>query len=357
MAPAVLRTREVRVQWSKRDETLANWEQLRSNPDEWYDNRTRKTNPKAPDFVRKDDRAVALWIDGRDVPTWVEELCNDLDSRQSTRRQSRDSEGGDSRGERRSGPRDGRQAAEASNWEALRSNPEEWYDNRNRKTSDRQPDFVRRDDRNSALWLDSRGAPEWVGELLSELDARQAARREQRAAERAAGGGDERSQEGGGRRGAEELVNWEALRANPAEWYDNRSRKTSDRQPDFVRRDDRRAALWLDSRGAPPWVGDLLAELDAAAQARRQQRQAERGAAPSTPELEAKRAAEAANWESLRANPEAWFDNRNNKQTPKSPDFRKKDDRTQALWVTSYGAPEWLNELLTELDARQTARY
>ena len=29
--------------------------------------------------------------------------------------------------------------------------------------------------------------------------------------------------------------------------YDNRSRKTSDRQPDFVRRDDRRAALWLDS--------------------------------------------------------------------------------------------------------------
>lgn len=61
-------------------------------------------------------------------------------------------------------------------------------------------------------------------------------------------------------------------------------------------------------------MGDLLAELDAAAQARRQQRQAERSAAPSTPELEAKRAAEAANWESLRANPEAWFDNRNNKQ-------------------------------------------
>ncbi len=61
-------------------------------------------------------------------------------------------------------------------------------------------------------------------------------------------------------------------------------------------------------------MGDLLAELDAAAQARRQQRQAERGAAPATPELEAKRAAEAANWESLRANPEAWFDNRNNKQ-------------------------------------------
>lgn len=35
LAPAVLRTREVRVMWSKRDETLANWEQLRSNPDEW----------------------------------------------------------------------------------------------------------------------------------------------------------------------------------------------------------------------------------------------------------------------------------------------------------------------------------
>ncbi len=66
---------------------------------------------------------------GRDVPTWVEELLHDLDSRQASRRQQRDSEGGDERGgrgERRGGPRDGRQAAEAANWEALRSNPEEW---------------------------------------------------------------------------------------------------------------------------------------------------------------------------------------------------------------------------------------
>ncbi len=59
------------------------------------------------------------------------------------------------------------------------------------------------------------------------------------------------------------------------------------------------------------------------------------GGAPRVDRAE-RRAAEAGLWEALRANPNAWYDNRATKQG-RQPDFRHKTDRNQALWVES----EW----------------
>ena len=51
---------------------------LIDSPNDWWDNRTSKTNPKAPDFRAKNNgpkdksgKPVALWIDSRDTPDWV----------------------------------------------------------------------------------------------------------------------------------------------------------------------------------------------------------------------------------------------------------------------------------------------
>ncbi|GLI66652.1 hypothetical protein VaNZ11_010574 [Volvox africanus] len=360
--------------WSKRDEVLSNWEALRANPEEWYDNRSRKNNPRAPDFVRRDNRSVAIWIDGRDTPEWYEDVLEQLDSRQM----------GQGRGERTSNrPRSDRRdsSAEYNNWLSLRESPEEWFDNRSRKTNPRAPDFRRKDDRSVALWLDSYNAPEWIEELLQELDARQS----QRAA-----GYSQQPQEGGEMapqqymedKRAAEMAKWESLRSNPELWFDNRRSKTNPKAPDFKRKDDRSVALWLSSYQLPEYIDELLAELDARFEQRmsgQQQRQQDYQAYPEQQAYadypqqqqqqyqqgevdprDARQAEDLAKWESLRDHPEEWFDNRYSKPNPKWPDFRRRDDRSVVLWLSSRSAPEWINELLPKLDVlvqqREAAR-
>jgi len=44
------------------DERDYAWSHLGENPDEWWDNREDKRNPRAPDFKLKSDGDVALWI-------------------------------------------------------------------------------------------------------------------------------------------------------------------------------------------------------------------------------------------------------------------------------------------------------
>lgn len=49
-------------------------------------------------------------------------------------------------------------------WTELLYHPDDWYDNRadvNANPKSRRPDFKRKDD-SAALWLDSKGTPEWV---------------------------------------------------------------------------------------------------------------------------------------------------------------------------------------------------
>ncbi|KAG2491712.1 hypothetical protein HYH03_009875 [Edaphochlamys debaryana] len=325
------------VSYSKRDEVVSNWDALRQEPNAWYDNRTRKTNPRAPDFVRKDDRQTAIWIDSRDTPEWANEVLAELDARAAERstRPPREDFRGD-RGERPQGRREDRgergegrgggRPNESANWENLRNNPDEWYDNRTRKTNPRAPDFVRKDDRNTAIWLDSRGTPEWANEVLAEIDSR----RQQRGAER-------RAQREAERDPAQEAAAWDALRADPGAWYDNRNNKTGPGSPDFRNRQDRTMVLYLDSANAPAWLNEFLVERDAAY-------------AQSAPDREARRQAELVNWEALRADPGAWFDNRNNKTNPKQPDFRNRDDRQRALWLSSRDKPSWVDQWLAEVD-------
>ncbi|CAA0836474.1 Protein OSB2- chloroplastic [Striga hermonthica] len=52
----------------KQNQTDDSWKDLVENLDDWWDNRARKRNPKAPDFVHK-VTSEALWLNGS--PSWV----------------------------------------------------------------------------------------------------------------------------------------------------------------------------------------------------------------------------------------------------------------------------------------------
>lgn len=56
----------------------ATWNDLFANPDQYWDNRRTKRNPKAPDFKHK-DTGDALWIDSRQTPDWVPASLDKLD--------------------------------------------------------------------------------------------------------------------------------------------------------------------------------------------------------------------------------------------------------------------------------------
>jgi hypothetical protein len=47
------------------------WIEFFQNPAAYWDNRQTKRNPRGPDFKLKDGD-VALWLDSRDTPPWVE---------------------------------------------------------------------------------------------------------------------------------------------------------------------------------------------------------------------------------------------------------------------------------------------
>ncbi|KIZ01455.1 hypothetical protein MNEG_6510 [Monoraphidium neglectum] len=51
-------------------EVEAHWLSVLNEPNKWWDNRTNKRNPKAPDYKSKDGD-IALWIDSRATPEWV----------------------------------------------------------------------------------------------------------------------------------------------------------------------------------------------------------------------------------------------------------------------------------------------
>ena len=46
------------------------WKAFFENPNGFWDNRSNKRNPKAPDF-RSKTGDTALWLDSRDTPPWV----------------------------------------------------------------------------------------------------------------------------------------------------------------------------------------------------------------------------------------------------------------------------------------------
>lgn len=52
-------------------QTAALWQEFFQDPTRWWDNRTGKRNPKAPDFKHKDNGDKALWLTGNKNPSWV----------------------------------------------------------------------------------------------------------------------------------------------------------------------------------------------------------------------------------------------------------------------------------------------
>ncbi|ESR57163.1 hypothetical protein CICLE_v10021384mg [Citrus x clementina] len=56
------------------------WQAFFASPNEWWDNRKNKKNPKYPDFKHK-DTGEALWVEGRYNPGWVKSQLAILDTR------------------------------------------------------------------------------------------------------------------------------------------------------------------------------------------------------------------------------------------------------------------------------------
>ncbi|XP_054802653.1 protein OSB1, mitochondrial-like isoform X3 [Prosopis cineraria] len=56
------------------------WQLFFANPEEWWDNRKKKRNPKYPDFKHK-DTGEALWVEGRSNPPWVKSQLEIMDAR------------------------------------------------------------------------------------------------------------------------------------------------------------------------------------------------------------------------------------------------------------------------------------
>ena len=67
------------------------WRSLAEEPDTWWDNRERKSqpgaNPRSPDFKHKES-GEALWIESRDTPTWVLETLGGGAAQQDSQQDS-----------------------------------------------------------------------------------------------------------------------------------------------------------------------------------------------------------------------------------------------------------------------------
>lgn len=61
------------------------WQAFFVSPNEWWDNRKNKKNPKYPDFKHK-DTGEALWVEGRYNPPWVKSQLAILDTRMGSLR-------------------------------------------------------------------------------------------------------------------------------------------------------------------------------------------------------------------------------------------------------------------------------
>lgn len=59
------------------------WQAYFANPVDWWDNRKNKRSPNYPDFKHK-DTGEALWIEGRNNPSWVKSQLSILDTKMET---------------------------------------------------------------------------------------------------------------------------------------------------------------------------------------------------------------------------------------------------------------------------------
>ncbi|CAH8362794.1 unnamed protein product [Eruca vesicaria subsp. sativa] len=193
------------------------WEAFFANPDDWWDRRRNKKNPRLPDFKHK-DTDEALWLSSG-TPVWVTRHLELLDQRKEDDLEESEND-------------------EIYLWKAFFANPDEWWDKRRNKKNPKLPDFKHKDT-GEALWLNSE-TPVWVTRQLELLD--------------------QSNPEGVEEPNDDKLYLWQLFFANPHEWWDKRKSKTNPRQPDFTHKDTSEA-LWLDS-DVPVWVTRQLELYD-----------------------------------------------------------------------------------------------
>lgn len=206
------------------------WKDLVQSPDNWYDNRSTKTNVKAPDFKHKES-GEALWM--TDSPTWVLSKLPPLKKNQEQALMSNTI----------STPTP-KQVKREEFWKDLVQNPDKWYDNRSRKTNPKAPDFKHKDS-GEALWMTD--SPTWVLPKLPPLKTNQ----EQSVMANTV------SQPTLNKHNREEL--WKDLVQNPDKWWDNRLKKTNKKAPDFKHKENGEA-LWMDN--SPTWALSKLPPLN-----------------------------------------------------------------------------------------------
>ncbi|CAN4121584.1 unnamed protein product [Withania somnifera] len=125
-------------------------------------------------------------------------------------------------------------------WRDLVKNPKQWWDCRKAKldgvVKPRHPDFKKKEDGNTSLWLEN--APRWVFDGLEGLEF-------DIHAPKSKGVG-------------KEVDSWKDLLENPDNWWDNRTTKLNQKAPDFKHKNTG-IGLWVDS--SPDWVLSQLPPL------------------------------------------------------------------------------------------------
>ncbi|XP_021726667.1 protein OSB3, chloroplastic/mitochondrial-like isoform X2 [Chenopodium quinoa] len=308
----------------KKIDRLHLWKKFFANPDEWYDNRKSKKNPKQPDFKHKSS-GEALWFSECDS-LWVKEQVEILGSRHvgganieainksssdklvsgepleelnlnvTAEEFTLDETGKNFQRVENSGSEtcEGKSSLQKKNdrlhlWKKLFANPDEWYDNQKSKKNPKQPDFKHKSS-GEALWFSERD-PLWVkeqvellgsrvlggannevtskssptkwvsGELLEEINLNVTA--EEFTLDEP--GENFQGVENSGSETRESKSSaqkklWKKFFANPDEWYDNRKSKKNPKQPDFKHKTSGEA-LWLGGCDSP-WVKKQIKILD-----------------------------------------------------------------------------------------------
>ncbi|XP_048337266.2 protein OSB2, chloroplastic [Ziziphus jujuba] len=124
------------------DTALSPWRDLLDNPKEWSDYRSKKRDglvkPKYPDFKRKDG-SQAIWLNS--APKWVLSKLEGLEFGNQIKNSK------------------GTKQSKDVLWKDLVDNPDKWWDNRQDKFKESQPDFKHKEN-GEVLWLNS--SPAWA---------------------------------------------------------------------------------------------------------------------------------------------------------------------------------------------------
>ncbi|CDY60656.1 hypothetical protein HID58_076130 [Brassica napus] len=281
------------------------WNHLLENPKEWLDYRGSKASglvkPKHPDFKGKVGGGLSLWLN--DAPDWVLQKLNELEFDVFL-------------------PKGKLKHLKGEEfWKDLVQNPDKWYDNRSRKTNIKAPDFKHKES-GEALWMTD--SPTWVLSKLPPLKKNQ----EQSLMPNTISTPTPKQ--------AKREESWKDLVQNPDKWYDNRSRKTNAKSPDFKHKESGEA-LWMTD--SPTWVLPKLPPL------KTNHEQPLMANTVSQPALKNQKREEL--WKDLVQNPDKWWDNRLKRTNAKAPDFKHKENG-EALWLDN--SPTWVLSKLPPLN-------